>query len=62
MEILEERKAPYSDPFSFFAAVVNDEIKVSDLDLSSLENNMIVVEILEAAKESAKSGKTVYFK
>jgi hypothetical protein len=27
--------------------------------LSSLENNMIVVEILEAARESGKTGKAV---
>jgi predicted dehydrogenase len=56
---LKERESPYDDPFSFFAAVIQEEITVSDQDLSSLENNMIVVEILEAAKESAKTGKTV---
>lgn len=28
-------------------------------DLSSLENNMLVVEILEAAKESVKTGKKI---
>jgi hypothetical protein len=27
--------------------------------LSSLENNMIVVEILEAARESARTGRTI---
>jgi len=31
-------------------------------DLSSLENNLIVVRILEAAKESAKTGRTILLK
>lgn len=53
------RNSPYDDPFSFFAAVVRDKITISDQDLSSLENNVTVVEILEAAIESAKTGKTV---
>jgi hypothetical protein len=34
---------------------------MQDYDLSTLENNMLVVEILEAAKQSAKTGKTVFF-
>ncbi len=56
---LEERPAPYNDPFRFFAAVIRNEIVIAPYDLSSLENNMIVVEILDAAKQSAKKGKTV---
>ncbi|WP_114747954.1 Gfo/Idh/MocA family protein [Pleomorphovibrio marinus] len=58
-EILEKRPYPYDDPFSFFAAVINEEINVEPFDLSSLENNMIVVEILEAAIQSAESGERV---
>jgi len=61
-ENLPGRVAPYDDPFSFFVAVVNNEIKVSNTDLSSLANNLIVVEILEAAKQSAKTGKAVRLK
>lgn len=56
---LKERAAPYDDPFAFFAALVRKEIKLPKYDLSSLENNMIVMEILEAAKESAKTGRVV---
>ncbi|WP_299368743.1 Gfo/Idh/MocA family oxidoreductase [Winogradskyella sp.] len=56
---LEERKAPFDDPFAFLAAVVNNDIQLKAYDLNSLENNMLVVEILEAAKKSAKTGKTV---
>lgn len=54
--------APYQDPFAYLAAVVHGEIKVKPTDLSSLQNNMIVVEILEAAKKSAKEGRVVYLK
>ena len=55
----EDRPLPYNDPFTYLAAVVRGEIKVSPTDLSSLENNLMVVEILEAAKQSARTGKKV---
>ncbi len=58
-ETLEERKAPYNDPFALFASLVRGEITLPAYDLSSLENNMVVMEILEAAKKSAKKGKAV---
>jgi predicted dehydrogenase len=50
---------PYHDPFSYLAAVVRAEIREAPFALSSLENNMIVMEILEAGKESAKQGKAI---
>ena len=56
---LEEREAPLNDPFALLAAVIKNEIALQPYDLSSLENNMIVMEILEAARESAKTQKTV---
>jgi predicted dehydrogenase len=59
---LPERMQPFGDPFSFFAAVVRKEITLPPYDLSSLENNMLVVEILDAAKESVKTKKTVLLK
>jgi len=59
---LEERPTPLNDPFALFVAVIQGEIKLKPTDLSSLENNMIVVEILEAARESAKTGKTIILK
>lgn len=59
-EKLDERTSPYDDPFAYLSAVINGKITLEEYDLSSLENNMIVVEILEAAKESAKTHKTVY--
>ncbi len=56
---LSEREAPFDDPFAWFAAVLNGTIKPEPFDLSSLENNLIVVEILEAAIKSAREGKTI---
>lgn len=59
---LEEREKPLHDPFSFFAAVIRNEIEIEPNDLSSLENNLVVMEILDAAKKSAKTNKTVFLK
>lgn len=59
---LDERPHPYNDPFSLFAAVIRKEINLAPYDLSSLENNIMVVEILDAAKLSAQKGKSVRIK
>lgn len=56
---LPEREAPYNDPFTLLKAVIRNEIQLKPYDPSSLENNMLVVEILDAAKRSSKSGKSV---
>lgn len=56
---LEERETPLNDPFALLAALIKGEITLQPYDLSSLENNMIVMEILDAARKSAKTGKTV---
>lgn len=61
-EVLTERPSPYDDPFALFAAVIRNEITLPTYDLSSLENNMIVMEILDAAMRSAKTGNRVYLK
>jgi predicted dehydrogenase len=57
--VLPERENPYNDPFALFKAVIRKEIILSPYDPSSLENNLLVVEILEAARKSATSGKAV---
>lgn len=46
-----------ADPISYLAAVVRREVKPAGL--SSLETNMIVVEILDAAHKSVKTGKQI---
>lgn len=47
------------DPFTYLAAVVSGEETVTSGNLWSLENNLTVVRILDAARESARTGKTV---
>ncbi|MEX0289039.1 MAG: Gfo/Idh/MocA family protein [Flavobacteriaceae bacterium] len=59
---LPERKTPYHDPFALLAAVIKDGFKLQPFDPYSLENNMVTMEILEAAGKSAKTGKTVLIK
>lgn len=52
--------APHNDPFAYLAGVVRGDIDPSG-SLSSLENNMVVMEILDAAKRSAQTGQTIFF-
>lgn len=52
-------KNPVDDPFAYLNGVIRDKIKVHPSDLSALENNITVMEILEAAKISAKEGRKV---
>jgi predicted dehydrogenase len=59
---VESLEAPYNDPFAYLSAVVRKKILVKPTDLSSLENNMIVMEILDAAKLSASSGSTIFLR
>lgn len=49
--------SPEDDFLRYFAAVVRKEIQPSGL--SSLENNLIVIEILDAARRSAATGKRI---
>lgn len=55
---------PYglNDPFHYFTEAIRGNIKVSPEDLSSLENNLIVVEILDAARQSARTGQVIKLK
>lgn len=59
---LDPRPAPYLDPFSVLADVVQGRIKLDQNDLYGLPVNVTVVEILETAKEAAKTGKTIFLK
>jgi len=53
-------RAPVDNPFSYFTAVIGGGLEVKEGDLSSLENNLTVMRILDAALRSADEGKTVY--
>ena len=48
---------PHADTLSYFAAVIRRELKPEGL--SSLETNVVVSEILDAARESARTGRRV---
>lgn len=48
-----------NDPFIYFVNVIRGKIKMGKYDLSSLATNEIVTKILDAARQSAKTGKTI---
>ena len=52
---LEWREAPYANPFSYLAAVIHGDVDPAG-SLSGLDTNMMVVEILDAARESVRVG------
>lgn len=56
---LPERGSPRNDPFAYLKALIAGEITPAAYDPSSLENNMLVMEILDAASRSAKTGRTI---
>ncbi|SHE63783.1 Predicted dehydrogenase [Arenibacter palladensis] len=59
---LGERDAPYDEPFALLASVIRGETILERYDPYSLENNMISMEILDAAVKSSKTGRTVQLK
>ena len=61
MQITSRDVQVYEDPFSYFADVIKGLIQIPEMGLYSLENNVRVVRILDAARESAQSGKTIHF-
>jgi hypothetical protein len=50
--------APDDDPVHYLSAVMNGEVQEGN-SLSSLKNNVTASEILDAARQSAETGKTV---
>ncbi len=50
-------ESPYSDSLTYLAAIANGGIKPQET--ASLENNMIVTEILDAARRSSQSQSTI---
>ncbi len=53
--------APNDNSMSYLAAVVKGQL-TPKADLTSLDTNMVVMQILDAARESAKTGKTIALK
>ena len=54
-----ERPKPYDDPFSVFAAVIRGNLILEPYNVYALYNNIIVMEILQAALNSANTGTTI---
>lgn len=59
---LPSRPAPFDDPFSVLAHVVNGTLVLDKTDHYGLAVNVVAVEILEAAIRSAAERKTVFLK
>ncbi|MCC8186249.1 MAG: Gfo/Idh/MocA family oxidoreductase [Bacteroides sp.] len=57
--VAESLSSPYDNPFHYLKAVVRGKIDPQPYDRGSLENNLLVVEILQAAIESARTGQRV---
>ena len=55
---------PYgeNDPFSYLTKVVKEKVEIPSFSVSSLENNVLVMQILEAAKYAAETGDVVIWK
>ncbi len=62
MKVAADELNVYEDPFSYLADVVKGRITVPEFGLYSLATNMTVVKILDAARQSAKTEKTVILK
>ena len=58
-DTLPERASPGDDPFSYFKALIERKVEAGEWDPSSLANNMVVMEILDAARRSAREGRTI---
>lgn len=52
----------YISPFLYFADAIRKKITIPAYGAYSMENNLIVVKILEAARDAAKTGKTIFLK
>jgi len=57
--LLGDRQEPYNDPFSVFVDVIKGDLILEPFNVYSLENNMITMEILQAAINSSKTGTTI---
>ncbi len=49
----------YTSPFLYFADVIRKKISVPSFGAYSMENNVLVVKILEAARQSAQQGRMI---
>jgi len=60
-ETVDAKTPAYTSNLKYLADVLHGKIQPG-IDLSSLDNNLIVVKILEAARKSAQEGKRIVLK
>ena len=60
-QTLPPRATPFDDVFAYFAVVVRGDVSPVADDLSGLKNNVTVVRILDAARESARRQCVIHF-
>ena len=62
-ESVEIKAAPLpkrvNDPFALFQQVIQEDFSLPPFSPSSIENNILVMQILEAARISATTNKTI---
>jgi predicted dehydrogenase len=59
LTVAPQLNAPQDDSLNYLAAVLRGQIRPTG-DLSSLDTNVIVMQILDAARESARTGRSVH--
>ncbi len=62
MLLTADQTKTYTNPFNYFKAVIDGELEMPSFGLYTLENNVRVVQILDAAKRSSQEVRIVYFK
>ena len=50
------------DPLTLLKKIVQEDYKLDKFDVTSLENNTIVMKILDAARQSAEQNRTIFWK
>lgn len=62
--VMEAKPLPsgLDDPFTLLKKIVHEHYELGAFDLTSLENNTIVMRILEAARQSAEQNRTLLWK
>jgi len=59
LDLKPEDTGTFTSPFPYFAGVIRGTITVPEYGYYSIKNNLIVAKILDAARRSAREGKTI---
>lgn len=52
----------YDGPFTIFKKILHENHQLDEYDMTSIENNTMVMQILDAARQSAEQHKTIFWK